>query len=389
VLLVPLVLVFTGWISYVSYLTTREDRACGVGISVTNEHVDAGNDDELQRMLDSYSAQNGKGGLQATVIFSDGTTWSGTSGYASREKECLVTIEHHLYIGSITKLYTARLVMDQVERGTISLDDTLDQWLIFPYADTVTLKMLLNHTSGIPSYTEDAWYLARLFGLPRKHWEPDELVLVIDNKPLKFEPGSRHEYSNSNYLLLGMILENLTGKPYETQVCESMDELGLDDTFFLTYPDNAAIANGYDETLLHLGTRNLTGFRRSLETGAYSAGGMLSTSEDVALFVRSLFTGQIVGDSTLSQMTAFVEAPDQDVPLQKGYGLGIRNLTIDGESLVGHTGAIPGYSGIALHNLEKGYTIVVLSNLSVIEQTDLFAEIQGVVLGERMDTIDE
>ncbi len=388
-LLVPLVLIFIGWISYVCYLTTREDRACRVGINVTNEYIDEGNYNELQRVLDNYSAQNGKVGLQATVIFSDGTTWSGTSGYASREKECLLTIEHHLYIGSITKLYTAMLVMDQVERGTISLDDTLDQWVNFPYADTVTLEMLLNHTSGIPSYTEDAWYLARFFGLPRKHWEPDELVSVIDNKPLKFEPGSRHEYSNSNYLLLGMILENVTGKPYETQIWESVDELGLDDTFFFTYPDNAVIANGYDETLLHLGTRNLTGFRRSLETGGYSAGGVLSTSEDVALFVRSLFTGQVVDDSTLSQMAAFVEAPDQDVPLQTGYGLGIRNLTIDGEILVGHTGAIPGYSGIALHNLEKGYTIAVLSNLSVIEQTELFAEIQGVVLGERMDTIDE
>ncbi|NBD34657.1 MAG: serine hydrolase, partial [Chloroflexi bacterium] len=123
------------------------------------------------------------------------------------------------------------------------------------------VTLVLNGTAGA-----NGWYLARFFGLPRKHWEPDELVSVIDNKPLKFEPGSRHEYSNSNYLLLGMILENVTGKPYETQIWESVDELGLDDTFFFTYPDNAVIANGYDETLLHLGTRNLTGFRRSLET---------------------------------------------------------------------------------------------------------------------------
>ena len=389
VLLVLLVLLIIGWIGYVSYLTAREDRACGVGISAMNESIGARDDGGLQRVLDSYSARNGGVGLQATVVFLDGTTWSGTSGYASREKRCPLTLDHHLYIGSITKLYTAMLVMDQVEGGAISLDDTLDRWADLPYADAVTVKMLLNHTSGIPSYTEDFSYVVRLFGLARKQWEPDELVWVISSKPLKFEPGSRHEYSNSNYLLLGVILEKVTGKPYEGQVRELVDELGLEDTFFLTYPDDAVVANGYDETIFRLGTRNLTGFRRSLETGGFSAGGMLSTSEDVALFVHSSFTGQVVGDSILAQMTTFVEAPDQDVPLQTGYGLGIRNLVIGGENLVGHTGTIPGYSGIALHNPEKRYTVVVLSNLSVIEQTELFAEVQSIVLGERIHTVDE
>lgn len=388
-LLVLLVLLITGWIGYVSYLTAREDRACGVGISAVKGSISAGDDSELQRVLDSYSARNGGVGLQATVIFLDGTTWSGTSGYASRERSCPLTLDHHLYIGSITKLYTAMLVMDQVEGGKISLDDTLDQWADLPYADAVTVKMLLNHTSGIPSHTEDLSFLVRLFGLARKQWETDELVRVISSKPLKFEPGSRHEYSNSNYLLLGVILEKVTGKPYESLVQEVVDELGLEDTFFFTYPDDAIIANGYDETIFRLGTRNLTGFRRSLETGGFSAGGMLSTSEDVALFVHSSFIGQIVGDSILAQMTTFVEAPDQDVPLQAGYGLGIRNLVIGGENLVGHTGTIPGYSGIALHNPEKRYTVVVLSNLSVIEQTELFAEVQSIVLGKHMHTVDE
>jgi D-alanyl-D-alanine carboxypeptidase len=338
--------------------------------------------EELQRALDDYSRQREGVGLGAAVILPDGTAWSGVSGYASQERACLLTLDHHLYIGSMTKLYTAALVMDQVERGTISLQDTLDRWVDLDYANTITVEMLLNHTSGIPSYTENLWFLIRYFWFPEKQWQTDELIAVIQNKGLKFEPGSRQEYSNSNYLLLGMILEKVTGDSYGTLLWELIEQLGLQDTYYFARPADLLIANGYDESLLHLGKRNLTGFRKSLETGAFSAGGILSTSGDTASFVHSLFNGQIVNNATVTQMKRFVEAPDKDVPLQTGYGLGIRNMVIDGENLVGHTGTIPGYSGIAMHNEHRRYTIVILSNLSVIEQTQLFTTLQSIVLSE-------
>ena len=376
-----LVLLLVGWLGYVSYLTIQVERTCKELSSITKKSKCTQNDEEIQHVLDNYSAKKERVGLQATVIFPDGTTWSGVSGYANHKKKCPLTLDHHLYIGSITKLFTATFVMEQVGKGRISLDETLDKWLELPYAKNITVRMLLNHTSGIPSYTEDLWFLIRYFGLPRKRWQPDELVAVIGNKGLKFEPGSQHEYSNSNYLLLGVILENVTGKPYGALLRElTVNQLGLKDTYYLNYSKNILIANGYDETLLHLGRRNLAGFRRSLETGAFSAGGILSTSEDVAFFVHSLFTGRIVDGSTLAQMKAFVDAPDKDVPLQRGYGLGIRNLVIGGENLIGHTGTIPGYSGIAMHNEDKHYTIVILSNLSVIEQIQIFEEVQNIVI---------
>ena len=85
--------------------------------------------------------------------------------------------------------------MVQVEKGMISLDDTLDEWIGLPYANTVTVRMLLNHTSGIPSYTDDVWFLIRYFGFPRNQWQSDDLVSLIRSKNLKFEPGSQHRYS--------------------------------------------------------------------------------------------------------------------------------------------------------------------------------------------------
>ena len=375
-----IVLLLAGWLGYIFCLTAQEEKACGRKAETAEENNMLANIPELQQVLDNYSAGKGNIGLQATIIFFDGTLWSGASGYASLEKKCPLTLDHHLYIGSMTKLYTSVLVMGQVEKGAISLQDTLDRWVAIPYAKTVTVEMLLNHTSGIPNYTEDFWFLTRYFVFPGKQWQAEELVATISNKELKFKLGSRHEYSNSNYLLLGVILEKVTAAPYSVLLRElAADQLGLKDTYYSTYPPDLLIANGYDETMLHLGRRNLTGFRRSLETGAFSAGGILSTSEDVASFVHSLFTGKIVDDTTLAQMKTFIEAPDEEVPLQQGYGLGIRNLVIDGENLIGHTGTIPGYSGIAMHNPEIHYTIVILSNLSTIEQTELLAQLQNVI----------
>jgi len=116
---VLIVLLLVGWLGYVFYLTIQNDRACGGQITMIKESNYTQNDEELQRVLDNYSAKKAGVGLQATVIFPDGTVWSGVSGYANHEKKCPLTLDHHLYIGSITKLYTATLVMEQVDRSSL------------------------------------------------------------------------------------------------------------------------------------------------------------------------------------------------------------------------------------------------------------------------------
>ncbi|HSM26074.1 MAG TPA: serine hydrolase domain-containing protein, partial [Anaerolineaceae bacterium] len=265
--------------------------------------------------------------------------------------------------------------MKQAELEVVSLDEPISQWVDIPYGDQITIRMLLNHTSGLPSYTESIPFLLQYIGAPQRYWHPEELLHVIRNKPLKFPSGTQHEYSNSNYLILGMILEDATQKPYESLVQELVEDVGLDNTFARNYPQGIPIANGYDQSIFHLGIRNLTGMRTSLVSGAFAAGDVLSTSSDVAEFVHALFSEQIISNATLSEMTAGIIAPDEDVPEQLEYGLGLRILQIDNDIFIGHTGTIPGYSGIAMHNREEGITIIILSNRSVIEQTKLFSEL--------------
>jgi len=375
------------WSGRVLYLTGENERA-----SIETDDPDRSRvsgpsaaDVPAERLLaelDRYSAERSDVGLQACAVLEDGTRWRGVAGNADHD-DVPLSLAHQLYVGSVTKLYTATLVLDLVQRGDLSLSETLDEWVDLEYAGDVTVEMLLNHTSGVPNYTSDAWFVARYFGLPRRTWEPDDLLEVIRGSSLRFAPGTRHEYSNSNYVLLGVVLEAVTGEPYRALVRRLVrEEAGFDRTYYLDYPGDARIANGYDESIFDLGRRNLTAFRESLETGAYAAGGILSTAPDVAGFVRALFTGEILTEATLSRMRTFVDAEDEDVPTQRGYGLGVRNLVIDGRSLVGHTGTIPGYSAIAMHHDDPEYTIAVLSNLSTIDQTGVFGRLQNAVLNE-------
>ncbi len=370
-----------GWLGHITALTKARNRACRESTMQNQADNNSSSSKQLQDIFNDYSNQKGGIGLQVTVIFPDGRTWNGVAGYADIAHQCSLTRDHHLYLGSMTKLFTAALVMEQVENGSLALDQKISQWIQLPNANNVTIRNLLSHTSGLPDYARDPWFQIRWFGLPSKTWQPSELIGVIQDKPLQFTPGSRHEYSNSNYLLLGMMLEKATGKSYSAILQEHLlAKLDLQDTYFMNYPEDMSIANAYDETLLHLGRRNLTGFRHSLETGAYAAGGILSTSDDVARFAHALFNGQVISSASLAEMKVLVDAPDTDLPEQVGYGLGIRHLIVDGESLVGHTGSIPGYSGIVMHQIDKNYTIAILSNLSTIEQVRLLAEIQKIIL---------
>ncbi len=363
-----------------AYLANRNQSACLPISQSASSQTNSVLESKFQSVLDQYSESHNQVGLQSTIVFPDGGIWNGVSGLAQHNKQCVMTLDHQLYIGSITKTFTAALVMQQIQIGTLQLNDTIDQWLSHPHGNEITIQMLLQHTSGLPNYTEDFSFLLAYFGYPDKQWQPEELFAVIQEKPLKFEPGSQHLYSNTNFIALGMILEKTTGKAYSELLQNAIAEMGLTHIYYPGFSGNLAFANGYDETIFNLGKRNLTAFRTSFVSGAFSAGGVSGSSQDIAFFFHTLFNNQWLSDEIVAQMMSTISAPDEDVPLQKGYGLGVRNLVIDGEELYGHTGTIPGYSGIAMHNPQYEFTIVVLSNVSTIEQTIIFSELQNLLI---------
>jgi D-alanyl-D-alanine carboxypeptidase len=257
----------------------------------------------------------------------------------------------------------------------------MDTWIAHPEGGRITVEMLLRHTSGLPNYTEKASRSMLTAFRAHNLWQPQELLESVMDQPLMFEPGSRYEYSNTNYVALDVILETASGKTYEELLQNAAAGMGLERLYFLAGSRELSFANGYDEDLLPMGRKNMTGARAAYESYANAAGGISGSAQANAAFFHVLFTGKWLAPETVAQMIDTTEAPEADIPLQVGYGLGVAKMVVDGESVYGHTGIIPGFSSIALHNLEHGFTIVVLSNESTIEGTNMFAGLQSILMG--------
>ena len=167
---------------------------------------------DLQQVLDDKVKELDVSGIQASVRVDD-LYWYSTSGFIDLEKKEELTGKHILRIGSVTKIFTAAVILKLFEQGKINLDDKIDKWFPkYPKSDLITIRQLLNHSSGIYNYTENLWLGVQTVLLPKKKWNPNTLLKSTYNKGFYFVPGKGHHYSNTNYLILGLIIEKITGK---------------------------------------------------------------------------------------------------------------------------------------------------------------------------------
>ncbi len=325
---------------------------------------------KLQQVLDSEVENLDLPGIQASLRMGD-YEWFSVSGSVDLEKEIPLTTQHIFRVGSVTKIFTAAVVMKLSENGEINLDDKVDKWFPdFPKSDIITVRQLLNHTSGIYNYTENFWFGLQSAIFTKKVWEAETVLASTVEKDFYFEPGDRHLYSNTNYLMLGLIIEKITAKPLEKVYQEYIfDPLVLDNTFFIPYqeiPDN--LITGFDRDIIPLGTHDFKPTENSFATLGFSAGAIATTSKDLRQFIDSLFRGNFLSDNTLTEMMQYIEEEDPDVQNQIGYGLGLRVLEINGDRLYGHTGTIPGFGAAVFYCPEKDYSLAVVSNVSIFNQ---------------------
>jgi D-alanyl-D-alanine carboxypeptidase len=188
----------------------------------------------LQSMLDECVNRLKLPGIQAFVRTPDGQTWSGSSGTSDLRRKVPMQRDSVLRVGSVTKTFTSVLVLKLVEEGKLSLDDPLIKWFPgVPNAEAITIRQLLNHTSGIPEFIPKVM-MRSIF--PSTYWKPQEIVDIITREKPLFTPGSDWEYSNSNYFLLGLIAEELSGKSFTQLLHEQIiDPLQLEHTYFIPY----------------------------------------------------------------------------------------------------------------------------------------------------------
>lgn len=251
-------------------------------------------------------------------------------------------------IGSISKMFTATMIFQLVEEGKLKLTDTLDKFFPnVPNAAKITISELLNHRSGLHNFTDDAEYLSWMTAPKTK----DEMLAVIAKSPADFEPDSKAAYSNSNYVLLGYIIEKVTGKSYGDALKEKIAaKAGLSNTF-LGSKINAANNESYS-----YGFNN--GWKQSSETDMSipgGAGAVVSTASDLTKFIDALFNLKLISQASLDQMTT----------INQNYGMGIFQYSLGGKKAFGHTGGIDGFNSMLVYLPEEKLSIAYISNGTV------------------------
>ncbi len=319
----------------------------------------------LQIVLDDEVNRLKVPGLQAFVRSSDGKTWLGASGTVDLARRQPLQRDQVLRVGSVTKTFTAVLILQLVEEGKLSLDDRLERWFPeFPNARQITIRTLLNHRSGIPEYIPNVLMKSIL---PWTVWTPQEVAAIAaQNKPA-FAPDSDFGYSNANYVLLGLIAEKVTGQTVAQLLrARIIDPLGLQNTYFVPYEQAPeTLAGGYDRDLSHFpGMLDITRENTSWATAGYASAALASTADGLGVFYEQLFEGDMLSPDSLGAMMTFPKAPNPGLPEQIGYGLGLMQMEVDGRELVGHVGEFMGSTAVALYSPSGHYQIVVLCNLS-------------------------
>lgn len=326
-----------------------------LGTAATATPAAPDRDAELQALIEDWAATNDPVGLTAAVLYPGDDLWLGAAGLADRERGIGVEPTDRFEIASITKTFMSTLTMRLAEEGTIDLDGPIASLLpTFPAADLITIRMLLGHRAGV--YDPSADLVTDRFGPPdpERIFTPDELLRAAAGGTPTFPPGSRHDYSNANYWVLAACLEEATGKGIAALLDEYVIEpVGLTHTLLFddTLPE-VEVVNAYKDLDMNrtedpMGTRPLPGFI----TPAWTAGGMISTAEDLVRFLDALFGGDMLSDASLTAML--------DTSSGGGtYALGIYRS----RGLWGHDGGIAGYLSAVFHDPDTGVSVAVLTN---------------------------
>ncbi|PEM34276.1 serine hydrolase domain-containing protein [Bacillus wiedmannii] len=308
----------------------------------TNKEKKSKHREEVQNVMDQV-VTNKKipsviaGGLK------DGKRWSYATGTASYEMPRPVKPNFSFRIGSITKTFTASVVLQLAEEKQLNLDDTVEKWLPGVVqgngydGSKITIRQLLNHTSGIAAYTDLDMRDITLPQNPFRYYSTDELISLALAKPPVFAPGEGWDYSNTNTVIAGEIIRKVTGDTYAEQIRKRFIEpLGLKETFVMEASSHipGKHANGYNMAR----SGRLYDLTEINQSWANAAGDMVSTVEDLTTFFSALLGGKLLNQELMNQMFTTVDSPIGKV------GLGVyEEKTPDGQSYWGHAGGTFGF----------------------------------------------
>jgi D-alanyl-D-alanine carboxypeptidase len=325
----------------------------------------------FQIALDSSRAVLGVPGAAAAVVFPDGTVWEGATGLAAPGTP--VTPATAFELGSVTKLYTAAVVLQLVGEGRVRLEDPLAQWFPeLPGAGAISVRQLLNHTHGLHDPLQEPDYVPAVLHEPMKVWTLDDVIGRMQPPP--FEPGAGWRYSNTGFHLLGAIVEAVTDSSFADVLGSHLfAPLALADSWYGPVdPEGAVLAAAYIDPS-GSGTPQPVSLLMpwvAFRSSAGPGGAVVSTARDAARFLHGLATGSVLRAPEWEHMTTWVDRPDGN-----RYGLGLLRIEEEAGPLLGHKGNAAGYSASAFHDPALGVTAVVVTNGHAVDVTSMVVDL--------------
>ncbi len=318
---------------------------------------------KLDQFFDRLAEKNKAMG-SLTIAREGNFLYTRAIGYSQINPKKPLTAANRFRIASITKMFTAVMILQLVEEGKSKLTDTLDKFFPqIPNAKKITIVQILSHRSGIPNVRRDQNSQGNMSTIPITK---DEMLALIVKATPDFEPDSKQSYSNSGYFLLGLILEKLTGKPYEEALKERItSKIGLADTYTAT--GNIDVNKNESLTYLNVGGD----WKQVAETHPsilFGGGAIVSTPNDLAKFIQALFDGKIVSKENLDQMKTIRDGD--------GLGLGMEPFTFAGKTFYGHAGGGDNYGAWLSYEPEEKLAVAYTANAKVYPVENI---VRGVV----------
>lgn len=317
------------------------------------------NETELRNALEKTGQRHGPG-LFGMVVDDRRVVFTGAYGTADVAHPRSITAADRFRIGSVTKVYVATVLLQLAAEGVLALDDTVEYWLpgLVPGGDEITVEMLARMRSGIPDYVKT------LLGDPidptvlDRYWPPADLVKTALRAGDRWEPDTGYRYSNTDYILLGLVIERATGQPLEAQLWQRIfDPLRLTQTTMPAVDPvlRGAHANGYVRLNAHSDYLDCT---TTTPSESFSSGAIISTPGEVAAFLDALLTGQLPRAEQLAVMLDCREVIDA----RRSRGLGIVAYQFgEHATAYGHQGGVAGFSTVAMRTT-TGRTVVLYQN---------------------------
>ena len=328
---------------------------------------------QLQATLDRVRTKLAIPGVSATIVLPDGSSWTGVSGLADVKARTKVSADTAFAYASVSKTFTSALILQLIGEGRLRLTDSAARILPplrLKIDPRITVGMLLNHTSGLADFFLNPKIDRPLQSSPTTAWTVDRALRYVGKR--LSAPGAAWHYSNTNYLLLGLIAERLTGQSLADAIrTRLLDPTGLADTWYQAGEANrTAIAHGYrfigtsrSAKPIDLADGSGIGPFRSVVTAAGGAGSMAGTSTDLARWARALYGGKVLGPAGTAMLLSGFSKTTNYLP-GVAYGYGIQAISIDGHASLGHSGRLLGFRSAVRHFPIDGVTIAVLTNQS-------------------------